>query len=349
MCLLVASRRWTQQPGKLLGSEESEGGGFGTNVAIAEDGRTALIGDGPGQEGSPPVEGGAWVFSLVPPSATTGSASEVGTTYATLAGFVNPEGSEVTQCAIEYGPIGSFSSTAPCPQIAGIGTTPEPIAVKVSGLASSTTFDFRVHAVTEGGSATGATAYFTTSAEVKTPESGPEQKTPSGPEQKTPSGPEQKAPEGIVLASGPTSQQLLSLPPVPSKPILFAKLRVKVAPKHRLNPPNIYQVTGLSPVLRAAGATVRYHCDPCLIVNRHPFKLLAHTNVPRTHGSLIEGELPSLIAKELELYAGSVLDIEISETGYRPAFITYHLRPKGKIQLSPVCSGSPGPIAACPQ
>jgi hypothetical protein len=324
---------WTQQPGKLLGSEESEGGGFGTNVAIAEDGRTALIGDGPGQEGSPPVEGGAWVFSLVPPSATTGSASEVGTTYATLAGFVDPEGSEVTECAIEYGPTGSFSSSAPCPQIAGIGTTPEPIAVEVRGLASSTTFDFRVHAVTEGGSSTGATAYFTTSAEVKTPESGPEQ----------------KAPEGMVLASGPTPQPLLSLTPVPSKPLVFAHLRVKAAPDHRPNPPNIYKVTGFSSLLRAAGTVVRYHCDPCLIVNHHPFKLHAHTNVPRTHRSLAEGELQSLIAKEPELYAGSVLDIEISQTGYRPALITYHLRPEGKIQLSPVCSGSPGPIAACPQ
>jgi hypothetical protein len=334
---------WTQQPGKLLGGEESEGGGFGTNVAIAEDGRTALIGDGPGQEGSPPVEGGAWVFSLEPPSATTGSASEVGATSAMLTGFVDPEGSEVSECAIEYGPTGSFASSAPCPQISGIGTTPEPIAVEVRGLAPSTTFYFRVHAVTEGGSSTGATAHFTTSAEVKTLENGPEQKAA---EQKVA---EQKVADQMVLGSGPTSQPLLSLTPIPSSPLTFAHLRVKAAPHHRLNPPNIYKITKLAPRLHVAGIAVRYHCDLCLIVDEHPFRLNKRTNVPRLLRSSTEGALLSLIHEAPELYAGSVLDIEISQEGYRPALITYRLRAKGKIEQSPVCSASPGPIAACPK
>jgi hypothetical protein len=317
----LSEGRWGQQPGKLLGGEESEGGAFGNSVAIAADGRTAIIGGGRGPTGLPPVVGGAWIFSLEPPSATTGNASQVGATSATLGGLVDPDGSEVAECAIEYGPAGSFASSAACPHISGIGATPEPVTVEVRGLAPDTMFNFRVRAVTEGGSSTGATAYFTTTVE-------------------------EKAAEQTVLASGPTLQPLLRLALVPATSLDFARLRVKAAPHHPPNPPNLYKVTGLSPLLRAAGTTVRYRCDPCLIVNR-PFRLDKHTNVPRTHRSLAEGTMRSLLAEEPELYAGSVLNIEISETGYRPALITYHLRVKGKIERSPVCSASPGPIAVC--
>ena len=50
---------WDQQGGKLTGSGESGGGTFGVCVALAGDGRTALIG-GPFDDGS---KGAAWVFT----------------------------------------------------------------------------------------------------------------------------------------------------------------------------------------------------------------------------------------------------------------------------------------------
>jgi hypothetical protein len=154
--------RWLQQSGKLQGGEESGGGGFGNSVAIAADGHTALIGGGPAPEGSPPVVGGAWVFALLPPSAVTGGASQIGPNSATLPGLVDPDGNEVTECEIEYGPAGSLADHAPCSPISGDGTTAETVAAQVGGLAPSTTYGFRIRAVTEGGSSTGATVSFTT-------------------------------------------------------------------------------------------------------------------------------------------------------------------------------------------
>ena len=50
---------WTQQGSKLTGSEESEEGGFGSSVALSDDGNTALIG-GPLDRNE---LGAAWVFT----------------------------------------------------------------------------------------------------------------------------------------------------------------------------------------------------------------------------------------------------------------------------------------------
>ncbi|HEV3045931.1 MAG TPA: fibronectin type III domain-containing protein [Solirubrobacteraceae bacterium] len=161
--------RWTQQRGKLQGAEESADGGFGNSVAIAGDGRTALIGGGPAPENSPPVVGGAWIFALEPPSALTGAASQIGSSSATLQAAVNPEGSEVTECTIEYGPAGSLAEHAPCSPVFGEGTTQQAVTAQVSGLTPSAGYDFRVRAVTEGGSSTGATASFTTAPPAPSP------------------------------------------------------------------------------------------------------------------------------------------------------------------------------------
>lgn len=164
-----SNERWIQQPGKLQGGEESEGGGFGNSVAIAADGRTALIGGGPAPEGAPPAIGGAWIFELESPSAVAGSASEIGASSATLQGLVDPDGSEVTECTIEYGPASSLVDHTPCSPISGAGTTPEAVTAQVSGLAAGTTYGFRVRAVTEGGVATSTTASFTTTVTPSTP------------------------------------------------------------------------------------------------------------------------------------------------------------------------------------
>jgi hypothetical protein len=156
--------RWTQQAGKLRGGEESEGGGFGNSVAIAADGRTALIGGGSALAGAPPIIGGAWVFELEPPSAMVGGATQIGVNSATLAGQVDPEGSEVSECTIEYGLASLFTSHMPCSQVAGEGIVPEAVAAQVNGLSPSTTYDFRIRALSEGGVSTSAASSFTTAA-----------------------------------------------------------------------------------------------------------------------------------------------------------------------------------------
>jgi hypothetical protein len=348
---------WTQQRGKLIGGEESEGGAFGTNVAIAENGRTALIGDGPGQEGSPPAEGGAWIFSLEPPSATTGTASQVGTTSAKLSALVDPDGSEVTECVIEYGPAGSLASSAPC-HISGEGTTSEEVAVEVRGLAPGTMFDFRVRAVTEGGSSTGTLASFTTTTdeeekiskneEVKTPEKDQEQKV-ANTEVKTPEkGPEQKVAKQMVLASGPTSsgggvaREIKKLKPlVPAQPkhlVEFLPLQLHYGLYHSLlGPFDSYSITKLTTSSRRI--KLHYHCAPCQFVP-FPVQLRKGSHTPLTQTSWCSGELTTLrkevvlhswcsgkltTLRKVVLYKGSVLLVEVTELHHRARLYEYVL------------------------
>ncbi len=338
---------WTQQPGKLLGSDESEGGGFGTNVTIAENGRTALIGDGPGQEGSPPVEGGAWIFSLEPPSTTTGTASQVGTTSATLSALVDPDGSEVTECVIEYGPVGSLGSSAPC-HISGEGTTPEEVAVEVRGLAPGTTFDFRVRAVTEGGSSTGELASFTTATIAQ------ETTTTTSETTTTANGPTTTASETTTTANGPKAtgrgvagvakrlEPLVSIPKKKKKLLEFASLAIASGLHHRhLGPHDLYSIAAF---LRLKTLELHYKCDPCLLISS-PVRLRPHSDIPLTERSEAEGSINNFLKREF--YKGTVLDVEVSKANHRALLYVYRFPGRGQIEKSKGCVAASGPIGAC--
>ncbi len=57
------------------------------------------------------------ILGLVPlPTATTGTASAITRSSATLEGSVNLEGAEVTACEFEYGSTGAYGHTEPCEQ-----------------------------------------------------------------------------------------------------------------------------------------------------------------------------------------------------------------------------------------
>lgn len=94
------------------------------------------------------------------PAATTGSATDLAQSNATANGTVNPNGTD-TSYYFQYGTSASYGSNTPT-TAAGAGTADVPAAAKLSGLASSTTYHFRVVAVSSAGTTDGADETFTT-------------------------------------------------------------------------------------------------------------------------------------------------------------------------------------------
>jgi hypothetical protein len=86
------------------------------------------------------------------PDVTTGEASEVRPQgSATVAGVVNPDGTEVTDCHFDYGPTTEYAKAAPCEQTAGSGTEAVAVTTKLSGLEPGATYHFRLQASNENG------------------------------------------------------------------------------------------------------------------------------------------------------------------------------------------------------
>lgn len=95
-----------------------------------------------------------------PPSATTGSASSVGTTTATLNGTVNPNGSD-SSYYFEYGTTTAYGSATPVTS-AGSGNGDIPVSADVIGLVDGTTYHFRMVATNNAGTIFGQDATFDT-------------------------------------------------------------------------------------------------------------------------------------------------------------------------------------------
>lgn len=95
-----------------------------------------------------------------PPQATTGAASNVGQSGATVAGTVDP-GGQATQYYFEYGPTANYGFETAA-QNAGSGVANETVSATLSGLASGVTYHYRLVAVNPGGTALGADQSFTT-------------------------------------------------------------------------------------------------------------------------------------------------------------------------------------------
>ena len=106
--------------------------------------------------------GGDAVFTTsVPPVATTGSASAVGATSATLNGTVDPNGRDTTYY-FEYGTTSSYG-TKTSSKSAGSSTSPQSESASITGLQAGRTYHFRVVASSDAGTSTGKDATFVTS------------------------------------------------------------------------------------------------------------------------------------------------------------------------------------------
>ncbi len=96
------------------------------------------------------------------PVATTGGDSEVGASKAVLNATVNPEGA-ATSYRFEYGKTTSYGTNVPIPDKAiGAGENDVAVSQEVSGLASQTTYHFRVVATNAHATVYGSDVAFTT-------------------------------------------------------------------------------------------------------------------------------------------------------------------------------------------
>ena len=152
---------WTQEGGKLTGGGGSGESEFGTNVALSADGDTALIGGWRDNGG----RGAAWAF-VDPPTATTGAATSVGETSATLNGTLGAGGSSTAY--FEYGTTAAYGASTPA-QSVGLSGSASPMAAAIGGLAPGTTYHFRLVAENSGGVAHGDDQTFTAEAGGTTP------------------------------------------------------------------------------------------------------------------------------------------------------------------------------------
>src|SRR5207237_979683 len=82
------------------------------------------------------------------PSVSTGAASGVGVTSASVAGTVNPQGYE-TGYRFEYGTTTAYASSTPLGD-AGAGSNDVPVSAALSDLTASTTYHYRLVAVRDG-------------------------------------------------------------------------------------------------------------------------------------------------------------------------------------------------------
>ncbi len=153
-----ASGKWSQQGEKLIARGETGNGEFAESVALASNGRTALLG-GALDKGS---LGGAWAF-VSGATVSEQAAREVTQKEAVLHASVNPNGEEVTSCVFEYGTTTAYGSTAECsPAKPGSGESSVAVSATLTKLAVNTTYHFRVAARNAFGTSFGRDTTFTT-------------------------------------------------------------------------------------------------------------------------------------------------------------------------------------------
>lgn len=136
-------------------SADSSGGGGGGSSLVPLGGISTL---------APNVEPQIQITyaSSPAPTVVTEPASGVTSKAATLNATVNPEGSQVTACAFEYGTTTSYGAAAPCASLPGSGTSPVAVSAAITGLKASTTYHFRIMATNDGGTSKGSDQSFAT-------------------------------------------------------------------------------------------------------------------------------------------------------------------------------------------
>jgi hypothetical protein len=99
---------------------------------------------------------------VLTPDATTGAASSVTDTAATLNGTVNPQG-QATTWQFQWGTDTGYGQTAPAsPGDAGSGSSDVSVSADLTGLSAGTTYHYRLVAVGTNGTTYGADQTFTT-------------------------------------------------------------------------------------------------------------------------------------------------------------------------------------------
>ena len=113
--------------------------------------------------------GNVAVFDGVAPYVTTGSASHLSQTGATISGHLDPAGrGNITECKFEYGATSSYGQSAPCspdpeenPPASNF-TVPTDVKAELTGLQAGTNYHYRLVAANSTGSGAGADQTFAT-------------------------------------------------------------------------------------------------------------------------------------------------------------------------------------------
>jgi hypothetical protein len=104
----------------------------------------------------------ATLASTLPPVATTGAMSNLTPTSATVAGTVNPEGSQIASCRFEYGPTLAYGLSTPCSPTPGAGPTNVAVTANIVALDRDTLYHYRLTATNANGTTNGSDATFKT-------------------------------------------------------------------------------------------------------------------------------------------------------------------------------------------
>jgi hypothetical protein len=185
-----------------------------------------------------PAESGSQSFQTLPPlapEATTGAASALTKTAATLGGTVNPKGGTVSNCHFEYVTEASFQSSGftgatskVCSTIPS-GNVANAVSAKVTGLSAATTYRFRVVATNNSGTMQATDKTFATVAETcaENPALCPPSEIPQ-----PPSSPEPLAPAPVVTPPVPKPKPLKCRKGFKKKKVR-GKLKCVKVKKHR--------------------------------------------------------------------------------------------------------------------
>ncbi len=96
------------------------------------------------------------------PSVTTGEASSLTPTSATLGASVNPNGPALKECFFEYGPTASYGASTPCSSLPPAGKAAVAVSAALHGLIANSTYHFRILATNQGGTSEGKDETFQT-------------------------------------------------------------------------------------------------------------------------------------------------------------------------------------------
>ena len=120
------------------------------------------------------TDGKDTTFKTLPvtPTVSGGLARDITQTGATLAGAVNPNGGEVTECWFEYGATEGYGARQPCASLPGAGIGPVEVAGAVTGLVANHSYDYRLAATNSGGTSYGPNETFRTLPDPPTVETG---------------------------------------------------------------------------------------------------------------------------------------------------------------------------------
>lgn len=141
----------------------------GLSPSSKYDYRIVVASNGGEEEG---VTRGFETLPPLPPEATTGSASAVALTSATLGGTVNPRGGLISDCHFEYATQAAFQEKgfAGAASVACLskpsGTTATAVSAKPSGLSPGTPYRFRLLVTSNSGGDEGSDQAFSTLAET---------------------------------------------------------------------------------------------------------------------------------------------------------------------------------------